>query len=249
MNKLPLKAVLAWSVILSVLANVFLARWITAKISILPVLNRFHLLSPQSPIVIKETIQTRVSSEGEVSQGLEQLRTRVSQVGVLNRGSFEILGSALNFTSDGVFVTSAAVMPQKVAILQIRLRDGKIAEVRKLYSDKGSGLVFLKTDLGRVLAADLTESQKLKLGDRLLLFADYPVGLKYFETQVNFLPEKPTESFGFQNAGVEIVPGMVLGNLKGEVLGIWHNRTVTYEQIKTAFANYLQSLELNSKSQ
>lgn len=244
MEKQSLKIVLIWAIGLSIFANVFFGRWITAKVSTLPLLNRLDLLNPQAPIVFKETREIRVSAEGEIGQTLEQIRRRVSQVGLVNnKQEFQILASAVNFTSDGLFVTSGLAIPSKFSDLKIRYSDGKITEVTGIFQDKPTGLVFLKTSFSGAAAAPLADSTKLQLGDRLLFFNDSAQGSKYFESQVNFLPISKDEPFGFQNNGVETRPGEVIANYKGEILAVWHEKLVVSEKIKTAFENYLKSLK------
>ena len=238
------KSIIFWAVIFSVLANVFFSRWITAKISTLPVLNRLHLLDPQSPIVIRETNEVRISSDGEIADNLQKLTSRLSQVGISAKNGFQVLGTAANFTSDGVFVTSRlAIVSVNKDLLQIRLADGRITAVADAYLDEVTGLAFLKTGINSLSVAALADTGALKLGDRLLLYSDSSEGASYFETQVNFLPTDKQRVFGFQDAGVDPEPGMVVANYKGELLGIWHLDLVTPEKIKSAFDNYLESLK------
>jgi len=237
------KSIIFWAVIISILANVFFSRWITAKISTLPILNRLRLLDPQAPIVIRETNEIRISSDGEIADNLEKLTSHLSQVGVIDKNVFRVLGTAANFTSDGVFVTSRLLLPANMNLLQIRTADGRAVPVSDIYFDEATGLAFLKTSMNNLPVAPLAATASLKLGDRLLLYSDSAEGASYFETQVNFLPTDKQKVFGFQDSGVDPEPGMVLANYKGELLGIWHSDLVTPEKIKLAFDNYLESLK------
>lgn len=242
MQKNSGKHIIIFAVILSVFVNVFFSRWITAKISTLPLLNRLNLLDPQAPIVIRETVETRVNSEGEIRSILENLRSRTSQLVIENKSGFEVLGSVLNFTSDGLVATVNGVLPAKRQNLKIRLSSGKILDVEEIFEDAETGVVFLKTSGSGFAAAALLDSQKARLGDRLLIFSDSAEGIKYYESQVNFLPEEKDKPFGFQDAGVEAKPGAVVANYKGEILGIWNNGLIVSEKIKAAFDRYLMSL-------
>ena len=236
------KHIIIFAVILSVFANVFFSRWITAKISTLPLLNRLNLLDPQAPIVIRETVETRVNPEGEIRSILENIRSRTSQVGFENKNGFEVLGSAVNFTSGGLFVTVNGVLPAKRQSLKVRLNGGKILEVEEIFDDAATGVVFLKTAGSGFAAAALLDSQKVRLGDRLLIFSDFQEGSKYYESQVNFLPEEKDRPFGFQDTGVEAKPGAIVSNYKGEIFGIWNSGLIVSEKIKAAFDRYLMSL-------
>ena len=207
------KHIIIFAVILSVFANVFFSRWITAKISTLPLLNRLNLLDPQAPIVIRETVETRVNPEGEIRSILENIRSRTSQVGFENKNGFEVLGSAVNFTSDGLFVTVNGVLPAKRQSLKVRLNGGKILEVEEIFDDAATGVVFLKTAGSGFAAAALLDSQRLDQRPSLI-FSDFQEGSKYYESPGKFLPEEKDRPF-FQDTGWRQSPKRF--QIKGEI--------------------------------
>ncbi len=237
------KTIIFWSIIFSLLANILFSRWLTAKVSTLPVLNRWHLLDPQAPIVIRETREIRVGPEGEVGPVLDKLKEQVSQIGVMEKNQFSVLGNVMNFTEDGLFLTSQILASPKISGLNIRLSSGKILPIVKVYTDKNTGLAFLKVETKESNLVKLAKNEATVLGSGLLLFSHTPEGVKYFETQINFIPNASEQTFGFQNSGVETRAGMVFANYQSEVLGIWTDKLVTVEQIKKAFENYLSEAE------
>ncbi len=239
MNTPNAKKLILWAILLSLGVNILFSRWLTAKVSTLPILNKWHLLDPQAPIVIRETREIRVGPEGEVAPALEKLKVQVSEIGVMEKNHFSVLGNVLNFTEDGVFLTSQVLVNPKISGLNIRLSNGKILPITKISADKTTGLAFLKVEVKGLSLVKLAGSEGLKLGTGLLLYSQTSQGLKYFETQVNFLPSNKEEAFGFQNSGVETRPSMVFANYDSEVLGIWTDKLITSEQIKKAFENYL----------
>lgn len=231
-----------WAVVASILVNVFFTRWLTAKISTLPWLNRLNLINPQAPIVITQREEIRISPEGELREALEKIRKVTSRVGVMERGEFKPIGQALSFTSDGIWITSALTAGGKLNNSYVSLPDGQTVRVTQVFVDKETGVAFLKTPATVSGVGTFAETAKLELGDRLLLFIKLPEGEKYFESYVNLFPERNQLNgvFGFQDAGVKAEPGTIFLNYKGEVLGIWHDRLITAEQIKAGFENYLK---------
>ena len=233
------KTIIFLAIIFSLLVNILFSRWLTAKVSTLPILNKWHLLDPQAPIVIRETKEVRISSEGEVGQVLTNLKEQVSQIGVMEKNQFSVLGNALNFTEDGLFITSQMFINSKIPGLNLRLADGQIAPIDKVFLDKNSGLVFVKANVKLKSLIKLSDSKAEKLGTGLIIFSQIPSGLKYFESKINFIPLNKYEAFGFQNSGVETRAGTVFANYQSEVLGVWTDKLTTSEQIKKAFENYL----------
>ena len=60
MNKKQAVFIICVSVILTLLVNIFFGRYIMAKVSTWPVLNRLRLLSPEAPIVITNNQTVRM---------------------------------------------------------------------------------------------------------------------------------------------------------------------------------------------
>src|SRR6185295_4907898 len=110
MSKLKILSLILITIILALLANVFFGRVITAKISTLPVLNKFKLLSPQAPIVITQREEIRVSDSGDAVQAMESVRSKISSVIAVTDKKFTFAGTAVNVTSDGVFITTKSVV-------------------------------------------------------------------------------------------------------------------------------------------
>lgn len=170
MNKRRVFFVLIAAIILSQLFSILFGRWLTAKVSTLPLLSRYKLVSPQAPIVINTREEVRVSDSGDVQQALAAIRPKLSLLVSDNGGQVTVLGGALNLTSDGLFVTvKSAVDGQKLSNLKIKLDDGTLAPVVKLTPDNATDLVILKADLQNLPVADFASSKDASAGQRVIL--------------------------------------------------------------------------------
>jgi len=160
------------AIILSQLFSVFFGRWLTAKVSTLPILSRYKLVSPQGPIVINTREEVRVSDSGDVQQALAAVRPKLSLLVSNNGGQVAVLGGALNLTSDGLFVTlKSTVDSQKLSNLKIKLDDGTLVSVTKMSPDSATDLVILKADTQNLPVANFASSKDAGAGQRVILAA------------------------------------------------------------------------------
>jgi len=170
MTKKQAVFILIAAVVLSLLFNVFFGRWLTAKVSTLPILSRYKLVSPQAPIVINTREEVRVSDSGDVRQALAAVRSKLSLLVSDSGGQVAVLGGALNLTSDGLFVTvKSAVDSQKLSNLKIKLDDGTLVSVTKLTPDNATDLVILKADTQNLPVANFASSKDAGVGQRVIL--------------------------------------------------------------------------------
>ena len=97
------------------LFNFFAGGYLMAKFSTWPVLNRWKILSPQAPIVINNHDTIRVSDSGDMVAAVNDIKSKISSVAFVSNGSAVFIGTAINLTSDGSFVTAAASFKNKTA--------------------------------------------------------------------------------------------------------------------------------------
>ncbi len=160
------KAVL-WAVIVSILVNVFFGRWIAAKVSVLPVLNRFKLLNPQTPIVITQRQEVKVLDQSSLAESVSKAQSKLSLVVADDGLSLSPTGSAINLTSDGLFLTAAEFLPKKPGQkFYIVLNDGQMAEATLVIKDTATPLAVVKAPL-TTSAAAFAVSKEFRAGDLL----------------------------------------------------------------------------------
>lgn len=251
MTKKQSSLIILAAVVLSLLVNVFFGRWLSAKLSTWPLLNRLKLVSPESPIVINTREEVRVSDSGEIDQAVSKARSKVSLV-VSNLGNqVNVLGGAINLTSDGYFVTVKSVVDgQKQQNLFIKLDDGTISQVTEVTRDPATGLEILKTNLNSVPVADLADSKNLISGQRIIFlgstaFNFYPAFAASFVSQSEQAggeikdADIPSRAFKVQ-AAADAAPGQAIVDASGQIDGLWDGAAiVSSDVIKNIFSLFL----------
>jgi hypothetical protein len=158
------------TVVLSWALNLLFGRQLVAKISTLPILNRWHILSPEAPIVITNRETVRVSGGVDLAAVADSVKSKISAVVLVNNNLVQVVGTALNLTSDGIFVTGvASFAPGAQGAYYIVLNDGRSAKISSQTLDPATSLVFFKTDLTGAAVVSFGSSKNLKPGDILVL--------------------------------------------------------------------------------
>lgn len=244
------------AVLLGWLFNVFVGRFLTAKISTWPVLNRWKILSPQAPIVINNRQTVRVSDSGDIAAAVNDVKSKISSIAFVSASSTSFSGTAINLTSDGGFVTTAASFKTKnPGAYYIVLSDGSFAKISQQTVDPATALVFFKAALSNVPAANLASSKDLSVGDKILL-GENSLQKFYVKAQVGnisfsqkdiegqtFLSDFPSRSFG-ASANSSLATGQVLVNTSGDVAGLFSDGSIiSSDVIKQAMSVYFNNAQ------
>lgn len=233
MTKKQSASVIILSVLLTLLVVIFFGGYISAKLSTIPLLRKFNILNPQAPIVINHTDEVRISDSTDVLDTISQVKAQLSAIVTTADGQTTTVGTAVNLTSDGVFVTSApAGVVQTDGKSFVVLNDGRTAVITQQVTDPATGLSYLKAGTSGLPVVGFGSSKNATPGDKLLFLAGST--LQYsprfqqsyvtsrqadVENQI-FNSDIPERSFGVQPIG-PIPQGAAVFNLKGEVVGLW----------------------------
>lgn len=235
MSKVQTSKIILISIAISFLLNLFFGRLLTAKISTLPLLSRFKLINPQVPIIINTKEEIRVSDSGDVLQALGTVKSKISTLLVVNGSQVAVLGAAVNLTSDGLFLSTKAVVgDNQPENLSVKLGDGTLVKIVKLIPDAATDLVILRTGANNLPVADLGESKKLMPGEKIISVSgswlDFSPGASVFYVsngQSDDFSVKsadfPDRAFAVQNPN-QLLAGGVLVNLSGAVAGLVDDR-------------------------
>lgn len=236
------------SVILSLAINIFFGRLLTAKISTLPFLNNWQILSPQAPIVIHTREEIRINETGDVAKVVNETKSKISTVILDSNKGLEVVGTAVNLTSDGLFLSlGSTVQTHGSKNLLIKLNDGRISPVTEAIEDVATDLVIFKTEFTGVPVADFGESSGLQAGEKILALGgsliDYSVDLEsqlVIKTQNNnqlqeFQADFPERAFQLQSFD-SVVP-KVLVNFQNEIVGIVGQEKVWSSDVVKNFAD------------
>lgn len=255
MSKKQIFFIIVVSVLTAWVFSVFPGRLIVAKISTWPLLNRWKILSPQAPIVINNRETVRVSDSGDVLVTVDQIKPKLSTlVSVDQLNNLSVMGSAVNLSSDGTFVTASGNFSAKTgAAYFVVLNDGRQAQVSQKTADPATSLTFFKAALDNVPVAGLASSKDLGPGEKLV-FAQ--ASLKDFSAKITsgfisssqndvqgqvFQSDAQSRSFGV-SVNVPLVGGEIAADSAAYIAGIWNGtRFISSDVLKQAADLYFSS--------
>ncbi len=251
MNKKQITLVIILSIIVSLLAVILLSGWISAQLATNPSLQRFKIFRPQSPIVINRREEVRISDVENLQEAADKIKSRVSLVAVNRDGAMVIVGNAMNLTSDGYFLTTKAIFTDPKTVYTIVQSDGKVAAIESIITDPASSVALVKTRLSDVAIATIGDSKSLEPGEKIIFVkgSTVPFSVEILSSIVTaserenfgtvFSADTRTRTFGVQNPGSSLLPGHLLINLDGEVIGMWDgSHIVPADVLQTAQASY-----------
>ena len=160
------------------------------------------------------------------------------------------MGSAINLTSDGSFVTGSSVFIKGQSNYFVILNDGRSAKISSQVSDPATSLTFFKADINNIPVVNLAESRDLSVGDKVLFvnnslqnfvskasFAQVSVSQKDVATQV-FSADYSKNSFGVQNNS-QLLSGQAVINTNADVAGVWNGTNIVpSSMLKAAMVLY-----------
>jgi len=254
MNQKTSYKIVLLSVFLTLVISIFFGRWMTAKISTLPVLNKWKLLSPEAPIVINNRQEIRVTDSADVIRIINDTRPKIN--GVLVRGPNQtatLAGGGINLTSDGLFLTTKQVLGNnKLENLFIKLDDGTVKPVQSASSDPVTDLVILKAAFSGVPVANIGNSASLTAGQQVILLAQ-GLAVNSVDFKNSFISSSqqtnpslvqdsdfPKRTFAIQ--AINLLPGQSVVNQNGEIVGLWNGSVVIpADVIKNFVARFLNT--------
>jgi len=250
------------AIVFSLLANVFVGRYISAKISTWPLLNRFHIVGPQAPIVINNQQVVHTSESTDFIQAANSAKSRLATVAEIDStGTVSSVGSAVNIASDGVFVTGLPTFAAQNVKYVVVLNDGSNAPISTTTIDTATGLVFFRASVSGISPADFGKSADLLPGEKVLFLNN---GLQNFSSRFSasyvmrtegdiagliFDSDKPSRGFSAQVAQ-NMISGQAIANLDGQIVGIWNGTNiipsdVLQQEVGNYFANKLTRPQFN----
>lgn len=224
--------------LIAVLINLFFGRWLSVKLSTVPVLNRFRLLSPQAPIVINTREEFRGPLFEDFSSVIDSASPKISLVLAKNNsGQLTPVAGALNLTSDGIFLAPQQPLSGlKVSNLFVKLYDGSIGKISQIIIDPGFNIAIIKTDLGNVPVANFGGAADLLPGNRVVVitqgmpdFSKQSFASLISAAQGSDYSEKDSDAafatFKLQD-NIPSLPGSAVIDSKGQFVGMFDGQKV-----------------------
>jgi S1-C subfamily serine protease len=249
-----------WIIVAAVLAgwvfNFFIGSFLMARFSTWPLLNRWKILSPQAPIVINNHDTIRVSDSGDTVAAVTDIESKISSIALVNGSSETFVGTAVNLTSDGSFVTAEGSFKNKIpGTYFVILNDGTSAKINSFATDTATSLIFFKAALTSVPVVNLAVSGDMQVGDKVLYVQD-SLQRFYARTEPSFISasqkdlegqvlssDLPSSSFSTP-AEQGVLPGEALINTNGDIVGIWNgSNVISSDLLKQAMALYFNNAQ------
>lgn len=253
MNTKQFFSVVALAVVLAIMGNVFFGRYLSAKISTLPLINKWQLLAPQTPIVINNHEVVRVEGSADfmdaANSGKSKLALLISGTGADAR----VVAGAVNMTSDGLIVAPLEAVSGSNKIASVLFSDGRSGQIASVAPDPATGIAFIKVNISNLPSAALATSKNIQIGERVVvlenslqanmarLTASFITRSQADTAGSVFTAGNPERSFSIQ-ASSELIDGSAIVNLKGEVVGFWNGKKlISSDVIRQSLGLYLSS--------
>jgi len=245
------------------LGGVLVERLILPYFSTWPIVREFSVLRPDTPIVITKReevrIQDGVNQVEVVNRVKNSLLTIYSHRGSFDSGSFRVEGAftGVIVTKDGVIITPTALIEPGL-LLTVVTASGDSFPAELLASDPLSGLSFLKIDTDGLPILGQGFSENIQEGERLIaIWSDEdgrnPISLRLDAVGPGTVRQSLVKVFSLDELNIslevlwpggESVPGAVLVNRVGELMGIetvikGRSLAVRGEDIKLLIDNFL----------
>lgn len=230
-------SIIVIAVLCSLLVNVFLGDWVTAKVSTWHWVRKYHVVEPRAPLVINTREEVRVNDTNDLIAGLNRSKTKVAAiVEVTPDNSKKLVGSASVISADGLFLSSKlALGTGKPELLRVIMNDGSVYPVQSIIFDPVTNAALLKTAATGFSVVSFANADEVTAGQRAVLLGLEAGGQPYFLTSYISSAEAvgvgvlssdvPARTIGLQ-AVSGAVPGQAVFTVSGNLLGLWDGTSV-----------------------
>ncbi len=252
MSKLRIFIIILIATFFALLIQVIFGNFISARLSTLPYLRNWDLFNPRAPIVVTNRETVRVSDSSDAVETTNAVKNKLATViyydGTGTNTHVVVSGGAVNWTSDGYFVSTTTAMAVPNKTYAIVLNNGDIFPIKNAYFDTASKLVILETDARGLATIEPVDSKELRPGEKILMVLN-SIGVNkttFLESYVNKFASDLTglglnsdevgRTVAVQTVGA-LTPGHVAINLSGRLAGIWDGSRVISTDAIRVFAN------------
>lgn len=232
--KFPIVRSILW--VLSVGVVVFLLTVafgdaLAAKLATQRWVQKYNLVKPRAPLVINTREEVRVSDTNDTIGTIGRNQEKVAAV-VVEQGGLDVLrGAALAAISDGVWLTTKAVVSgAPEGALFVVTNGGARERVTGMIQDPASPVVLLQTGQRGLSVPTFRPARSAVVGERVLLLGAQNTGAVYFVNSFISAVEQtapgtvsadvPARSLALQPVS-GLMPGQVGFDFSGQVTGVY----------------------------
>lgn len=251
--KLKITILFLSAVIVALVLDILFGRFLAAKISTLPILRKWNLVSPQAPIVINTREQIRESSKEDIQGAISKLKVRLANIVIDNQQNLQVTGSAVALSDDGIFATSQSAFPVSGASYSLMLSDGQKFSIPSLTLEPGSKLVFFKINKTGLTPINISDLHEIVSGQEVFFIrpGNMPLTAQVISGRIKRIfkdLEDLTYSTSKLQSTLEVassekpLPGVALSDLNGNVVGIWDGSSlIPGKYIEIYVRNFIQN--------
>lgn len=252
MNRFRILIVIVVASLIALVMQVLLGNYLSARLATLPMLRNWNLFNPRAPIVVTNRETVRVSDANDAVETANAVKSKLSVVvyyeGTGANSKIILSGGAINWTSDGYFVTSKSALAVANKTYAVILNNGEIFPVKAAFFDPATNLAMLATDARNLSTSEPVASNDLRPGEKILLILN-SIGenkstflesyLRAFATDVagqEFNSDRDQRTLSIQSVGV-LAPGQAAVDLEGKLAGMWDGTSIVSSDAIRLFAS------------
>ncbi len=251
MNKKQIVLVIVITTAIVWLADLLIGNYLSAKLSTSEWAQRFNIFNPQAPIVVTNRETIRVNNSNDAVETAENMKSKVSSVVYIENGRMVTTGSAVNWTSDGYFLTSKSAFAETNKVYAVVTAAGDIYPVQKTYPDVASNIAIIETSAQGLVVLDPADTNDLRVGQQVVT-VENSIGTKQAQFHTGFVQKLSSDTSGevaesdlvSRAINVEaltgFMPGSAVVNLSGRLIGLWDGtKVVPVEELRLLFNGFL----------
>ena len=256
MRKLHVFIIIIVATFLALSIQVFFGNFISARLATLPALRNLNLFNPRAPIVVTNRETVRVSDGSDAVEAANAVKSKLATVVYYEGEGVDarvvVSGGALNWTSDGYFVSTASVISVPNKTYAIILNNGEIFPIKNIITDTLSSLVMIETDARSLSTIEPANVSELRPGEKMLLvmnsvgsnktvFAEsYVQKFALDVAEQEFNSDAIGRTISLQSVGT-VMPGQAAVDINGRLAGMWDgSKVMSADAIRTFATNFFK---------
>lgn len=251
MNKKQIVLVIIITTVVVWLADLLAGNYLSAKLATEPWAQRFNLFNPQAPIVVTNRETIRVNNSSDIVETAESTKSKVSTLVYIENGRMVVTGSAINWTSDGYFLTAKSALEATNKVYAIVTYSGDIYPVQKIYPDLASNIVIVETSSQGTVVLDPADNNDLRIGQQIVSVQN-SIANKQSKFHTGFVEKLSADTAGqvmesdlvSRDITLElldtVLPGSGIVNISGRLIGLWDGtKIIPVEELRLLFNGFL----------
>jgi S1-C subfamily serine protease len=233
-----------------VIVDLVIGNYISARLATTGWARKWGLFNPQAPIVVTNREIVRVNANNDVVETAENAKSKTATLVYIDGAQMVTTGSAVNWTSDGYFVTSDSALSVGGKVYAVITSSGELFPVEAAYPDPASNIVVLQTAARGLTVFSPAQEDDLRVGNQVVMIQN-SVGNNQTRFYTGFIKRLSNDFSGLIldsdriSRSIELtvlgpVPsGSAVLNLSGRMIGIWDGQVVVSTESVRELVNNL----------